>query len=117
MDGEETPQAGADGVQELDDTGALAGVTVDEAEPAEGFTAVSAGEDAGVPAQPDDGDRLWRLPGSRSTWVLVVCCVAQFMVILDLSIVNVALPSIQSALNFSSPELQWIGDAYAITLA
>ena len=32
--------------------------------------------------------------GSRSTWILVVCCVAQFMVILDLSIVNVALPSI-----------------------
>ncbi len=32
-------------------------------------------------------------------WLLAVCCVAQFMVILDLSIVNVALPSIQSALN------------------
>ena len=46
-----------------------------------------------------------------------VCCVAQFMVILDLSIVNVALPSIQSSLNFSAPELQWIVDAYAITFA
>jgi EmrB/QacA subfamily drug resistance transporter len=43
--------------------------------------------------------------------------VAQFMVILDLSIVNVALPSIQSALEFSAPELQWIVDAYAITFA
>src|ERR1700679_2937413 len=53
----------------------------------------------------------------RSRWLLVVCCVAQFMVILDLSIVNVALPSIQSALGFSSPELQWIVDAYAITFA
>src|SRR5580700_12191187 len=49
--------------------------------------------------------------------LLVVCCVAQFMVILDLSIVNVALPSIQSSLGFSSPELQWIVDAYAITFA
>ncbi len=39
------------------------------------------------------------------------------MVILDLSIVNVALPSIQSSLGFSSPELQWIVDAYAITFA
>jgi EmrB/QacA subfamily drug resistance transporter len=54
---------------------------------------------------------------SRSTWILVVCCVAQFMVILDLSIVNVALPSIQAALNFSSADLQWVVDAYAITFA
>ncbi len=56
-------------------------------------------------------------PSSRSAWLLGVCCVAQFMVILDLSIVNVALPHIQSALAFSSPELQWIVDAYAITFA
>jgi len=39
------------------------------------------------------------------------------MVILDLSIVNVALPSIQSSLGFSSPALQWVIDAYAITFA
>jgi len=38
-------------------------------------------------------------------------------VILDLSIVNVALPSIQFSLNFSSAELQWVVDAYAITFA
>jgi EmrB/QacA subfamily drug resistance transporter len=55
--------------------------------------------------------------GSRSAWLLVVCCVAQFMVILDLSIVNVALPSIQSSLNFSSADLQWVVDAYAIAFA
>ena len=55
--------------------------------------------------------------GSHSPWLLAVCCVAQFMVILDLSIVNVALPSIQSALGFSAPELQWIVDAYSITFA
>ena len=55
--------------------------------------------------------------GSRSAWLLTVCCVAQFMVILDLSIVNVALPSIQSSLNFSSAELQWVVDAYAISFA
>ncbi len=54
---------------------------------------------------------------SASAWLLTVCCVAQFMVILDLSIVNVALPSIQSSLGFSAPELQWIVDAYAITFA
>ena len=54
---------------------------------------------------------------SPSRWLLIVCCVAQFMVILDLSIVNVALPSIQSSLGFSSPDLQWVVDAYAITFA
>ncbi|HEY2282752.1 MAG TPA: MFS transporter [Solirubrobacteraceae bacterium] len=56
-----------------------------------------------------------RSPGSA--WLLAVCCVAQFMVILDLSIVNVALPRIQSDLGFSSPDLQWVVDAYAITFA
>jgi EmrB/QacA subfamily drug resistance transporter len=55
--------------------------------------------------------------GSGLAWLLAVCCVAQFMVILDLSIVNVALPSIQSDLGFSSPDLQWVVDAYAITFA
>jgi EmrB/QacA subfamily drug resistance transporter len=55
--------------------------------------------------------------GAGSAWLLAVCCVAQFMVILDLSIVNVALPSIQSDLGFTSPELQWVVDAYAITFA
>jgi EmrB/QacA subfamily drug resistance transporter len=55
--------------------------------------------------------------GSREAWLLGVCCAAQFMVILDLSIVNVALPSIQLSLGFTAPELQWIVDAYAITFA
>ena len=58
-----------------------------------------------------------RRSGSGSALLLAVCCVAQFMVILDLSIVNVALPSIQSSLGFSSPDLQWVVDAYAITFA
>ncbi|HEX3979309.1 MAG TPA: MFS transporter [Solirubrobacteraceae bacterium] len=49
--------------------------------------------------------------------LLAVCCVAQFMVILDLSIVNVALPSIQSSLKFSASGLQWVIDAYAIVFA
>ncbi|HEX5309621.1 MAG TPA: MFS transporter [Solirubrobacteraceae bacterium] len=49
--------------------------------------------------------------------LLAVCCAAQFMVILDLSIVNVALPSIQSSLGFTPPELQWVVDAYAISFA
>jgi EmrB/QacA subfamily drug resistance transporter len=54
---------------------------------------------------------------SRPALLLGVCCVAQFMVILDLSIVNVALPSIQVSLRFSSSDLQWVVDAYAIVFA
>jgi EmrB/QacA subfamily drug resistance transporter len=56
-------------------------------------------------------------PAPRLGLLLAVCCAAQFMVILDLSIVNVALPSIQSDLEFSSPGLQWVVDAYTITFA
>ena len=67
--------------------------------------------------QASDSQPSKRRLGSREAWLLGVCCVAQFMVILDLSIVNVALPSIQLSLNFSAPELQWIVDAYAITFA
>ena len=63
-----------------------------------------------VPGEPSE-------TGSGSNWLLIVCCVAQFMVILDLSIVNVALPDIQSSLEFSSPALQWVVDAYAIAFA
>jgi EmrB/QacA subfamily drug resistance transporter len=58
-----------------------------------------------------------REPRSSKSWILAVCCVAQFMVILDLSIVNVALPSIQSDLGFSSADLQWVVDGYAIAFA
>src|SRR3984885_7977715 len=68
---------------------------------------------ASTPAK--GGNRF--VPSSRSGLILTVCCIAQFMVILDLSIVNVALPSIQSSLNFTSADLQWVVDAYAITFA
>jgi EmrB/QacA subfamily drug resistance transporter len=67
-----------------------------------------------IPAAPE-GRRTRE--SSRLTWILIVCCVSQFMVILDLSIVNVALPSIQSSLGFNAPDLQWVVDAYAITFA
>jgi EmrB/QacA subfamily drug resistance transporter len=55
--------------------------------------------------------------GERKGLLLAVCCAAQFLVILDLSIVNVALPSIQSALRISAVDLQWVIDAYAILFA
>ena len=69
------------------------------------------------PADAPQARRSRFVPSSRPGLILTVCCVAQFMVILDLSIVNVALPSIQSSLNFTSADLQWVVDAYAITFA
>jgi len=53
----------------------------------------------------------------RLRWLLTVCCVSQFMVILDLTIVNVALPNIQASLGFSQINLQWVIIAYAIVFA
>jgi EmrB/QacA subfamily drug resistance transporter len=47
--------------------------------------------------------------------VLVLVCMAQFMVILDATIVNVALPSIQTDLEMSDADLQWVVNAYALT--
>jgi MFS family permease len=49
--------------------------------------------------------------------VLTLACVAQFMVLLDVSIVNVALPSIKHSLGFSQVELQWVLNAYTLTFA
>ncbi len=54
-------------------------------------------------------------PHLRAT--LVLACLAQFMVILDVSVVNVALPSIRSGLHFSEVDLQWVVNAYTITFA
>src|SRR2546422_8166632 len=52
---------------------------------------------------------------SVNRWlVLVLVCVAQFMVVLDATIVNVALPSIQHGLHFSASSVQWIVNAYTL---
>ncbi|PZG56672.1 hypothetical protein C1I98_00850, partial [Spongiactinospora gelatinilytica] len=48
--------------------------------------------------------------------VLALLCAAQFMVVLDVSVVNVALPSIQHALGFDARHLAWVGNAYALSL-
>jgi EmrB/QacA subfamily drug resistance transporter len=53
----------------------------------------------------------------RKWWTLLAVCVATFMLLLDITIVNVALPSIQRDLNASLSSLQWVVDAYALTLA
>ena len=52
---------------------------------------------------------------SRSPWLaLGLLCVVQFMVVLDIAIVNVALPSIKVDLGFSQGDLQWVISAYAL---
>ncbi len=54
-------------------------------------------------------------PHLRAT--LLLSCLAQFMVILDVSVVNVALPAIRGALHFSEQDLQWVVNAYTVTFA
>src|SRR5204863_6306554 len=55
-------------------------------------------------------------PADRSRWIaLVVLCVGMLMIVLDATIVNVALPSIQSDLGFSQSSLAWVVNAYLIT--
>jgi MFS family permease len=50
-------------------------------------------------------------------WTLLVVCLAVFMLLLDITVVNVALPSIQKELGASFEDLQWVVDAYALALA
>jgi hypothetical protein len=51
----------------------------------------------------------------RVKWsALALLCAVQFMVVLDVAIVNVALPSIQADLGFSQANLQWVISAYAL---
>ena len=54
-------------------------------------------------------DRKWR--------TLIIVCVAIFMLLLDITIVNVALPRIQRDLHTSFTDLQWVVDAYSLMLA
>ncbi len=52
---------------------------------------------------------------SSNRWlILVIACLAQFMVVLDSTIVNVALPSIQRGLHFSAASLPWVVNAYTL---
>jgi EmrB/QacA subfamily drug resistance transporter len=67
-------------------------------------------EPAGAESQPS-GQR------GNKWWTLVGVSLGTFMLLLDITIVNVALPDIQLALHSSFSDLQWIIDAYALTLA
>ena len=55
-------------------------------------------------------------PDSRRRWTaLMIVCLAQLMIVLDVTIVNVALPSIQRDLHFSQSNLTWVVDAFLVT--
>jgi EmrB/QacA subfamily drug resistance transporter len=53
----------------------------------------------------------------RKWWTLVAVCTGVFMLLLDVTIVNVALPDIQKSLGADLADLQWVVDAYALSLA
>ena len=65
------------------------------------------------------GEAMAEVPGmsSRQRWTLVLVCTAAFMLLLDITVVGVALPSIQRDLRASLPDLQWVSAAYALVLA
>jgi len=54
-------------------------------------------------------------PGRRRWMSLVVVCLAQLMIVLDTTIVNVALPSIQHDLHFTQGNLTWVINAFLVT--
>jgi len=53
----------------------------------------------------------------RKWWTLIAVCTATFMLLLDITVVNVALPDIQRSLHSSFSDIQWVIDAYSLTLA
>src|SRR5580700_2974050 len=68
-------------------------------------------------ARPDPAGAPGRPRHPRDGVVLALACVAQFMVVLDVSIVTVALPSIGRDLHYSPGGLQWVVNAYVLTFA
>src|SRR5206468_10994648 len=72
-----------------------------------------------VSEQPRTGQAITAGSGRVvASWLLLgLVCLGQFMVVLDISIVNVALPSIQAELRFTASGLQWVVNAYTLTFA
>jgi EmrB/QacA subfamily drug resistance transporter len=69
--------------------------------------------DAGLPGPPLPGSSA--MTATSNPWLaVVVLCVAEFMIVLDATIVNVALPSIQRGLRFSPSSLQWVINMYTL---
>src|SRR5262245_11640695 len=56
----------------------------------------------------DDDNRRW--------WILAACCTGLFLLMLDSTVVTLALPAMQEDLGASTAELQWVANAYLLTL-
>lgn len=71
----------------------------------------------GGPSEPssEKQDNAASRAPNRGTALLATLAMAQFMVVLDFTIVNVALPSIQRGLHVPTTTLQWLVTAYAVT--
>src|SRR5918995_4881391 len=65
-------------------------------------------------ASSDERDFSMVASAKKKWWGLALLLVTQFMVVLDIAIVNVALPSIETDLGFSRENLQWVISAYAL---
>src|SRR6266496_3169097 len=74
---------------------------------------MSIGTAAQITSQPDSNEPHHL----RRDAILAVASVAQFMVVLDVTIINVALPQMRSALDMSMTGQQWVINAYALTFA
>jgi EmrB/QacA subfamily drug resistance transporter len=68
-----------------------------------------------ITSAPRSGGDVVNTPDPRRWWALALLCGAFFMVVLDATIVLVALPSIQADIGFSEQGLQWVLSAYALT--
>jgi EmrB/QacA subfamily drug resistance transporter len=68
-----------------------------------------------ITSAPRSGGDVLNTPDPRRWWALALLCGAFFMVVLDATIVLVALPSIQADIGFSEQGLQWVLSAYALT--
>ncbi|WP_051944694.1 MFS transporter [Streptacidiphilus rugosus] len=68
-----------------------------------------------APVDPGSPPAAGRAPGRG--WTLAIVSIATFMLMLDLTVVNVALPDLRNALHADFSGLQWVLDAYALTLA
>jgi EmrB/QacA subfamily drug resistance transporter len=81
-------------------------------------TQVPADAPVGTPAEKVQGPSLEKTAGTERAnhrwWVLGVIAIAQLMVVLDATVVNIALPSAQQALHFSDGNRQWIVTAYSL---
>lgn len=63
---------------------------------------------------PATDDRAAGAPDPKRWWILALCGLGQLMIVLDLTVVNIALPKAQLALHFSNDDRQWIVTAYAL---